>query len=274
MELTSHEHQQLILMTGSKKAWREYLGLSAAEANRLWKDLGLSTSTNWLRDRSRTEQLELLAEHGSYAALGKYLGMSPAAAKTIIQGAAPDEEEDPYDEEDWEEMFERYKSVRFVARMAGYTEAGVRRALGKLGLDPSYLIDYAAGGHATNKGRRAELEFAALRGNLIMKDMNREEGSQAEFDFLDGGLGRVNVKSSRRHRYKAQSRKDNRYFWKISTRGRDKADYFVALCYTPDYETLSGVAIIPTHQIPEDAKSFRLTSEDLFPPDHLVPTKT
>jgi len=151
-----------------------------------------------------------------------------------------------WDEDDCRDMFERYGSVRFVARMLGVTESQVRKAVAALRIEIATLIDYSTGDHSNAKGRRAELDFAELRGIHIVSDKNLAEGSQAEYDFDDAELGRVNVKSACRQKYKAKTRTDDPYFWKWSTRGADKCDCFVILCYDEGMQTLIGYTIIET----------------------------
>ena len=41
LELTPREHQELVLMTGSKKEWATYLGLDPKQASSTWIELGL-----------------------------------------------------------------------------------------------------------------------------------------------------------------------------------------------------------------------------------------
>jgi len=151
-----------------------------------------------------------------------------------------------WDEDECRDMFERYGSVRFVARMHGATESQVRKAVAALGIEIATLIDYSTGDHSNAKGRRAELDFGEMRGIHIVADKNLVEGSQADYDFDDAELGRVNVKSACRQKYKAKTRVDDPHFWKWSTRGAANCDCFAILCYDEGMQSLIGYTIIET----------------------------
>jgi len=144
------------------------------------------------------------------------------------------------------DIFKRYRSVRFVARMLGTTESKVRKTVAAAGIEVASLIDYSTGDHSNAKGRRAELDFADLRGDKIICDLNLMMGSQAKYDFDDSELKRVNVKSACRQKYKAKTRKEDPYFWKWSTRGAKECDCFVILCYDEGMQNLIGYKVIST----------------------------
>lgn len=266
MGFTPTELQKLVLMTGSKKGLGTYLGLDPKETDRIWNSNQLKTPLSWLKDQDESERLRLLGKAGSLKALAKRIGCSEAALRPIYLG-------DPVKMLPWSqttllEQLERYGSVRTVAHMNDVTESQVRRLAEACGLDLTDLIDYSANGHANGKGRRAELEFARLRGAHVLADLNKTEGSQAEYDFLDRELGRVNVKSSRQWRYRAQSRQGNPDFWKASNRGWQNADHLVILCYDRKMEQLVGVCKVNTQTNPCD-KTILLTRDQLESPDAL-----
>jgi len=152
-----------------------------------------------------------------------------------------------WDADDCRDMFERYGSVRFVARMFGVTESQVRKIVAALGIEIASLIDYSTGDHSNAKGRRAELDFGSMRGDKILDDKNLSEGSQAKWDFDDAKYGKVNVKSACRQKYKAKTRVDDPYFWKWSTRGAAECEFFAILCYDENMQNLIGYTMISTH---------------------------
>jgi len=152
-----------------------------------------------------------------------------------------------WDEEECRDTFARYRSVRFVARMYGVTESQVRKKVTELGIEVATLIDYSTGDHSNAKGRRAELDFGAMRGDKILDDKNLSEGSQAKWDFDDAKYGKVNVKSACRQKYKAKTRVDDPYFWKWSTRGAAECEFFAILCYDENMQNLIGYTMISTH---------------------------
>jgi len=165
-------------------------------------------------------------------------------------------------EEQCIEIFEKYRSVKFVARMTKKTEAYIRAEVNRLGLEIHALIDYSGGFNSNAKGRRAELDFAKIRGSLIMQDLNKTKGSQAEWDFDDADYKKVNVKSGRQFFYKAKTRKEAPHFWKFSRNGAEKADHFALMFYDASMNKLIGWSIIHVSKLPV-TKSFHLKRRDI-----------
>lgn len=224
------------------------------------------TPLTWIRSKSREEQLELLAKSGSLARLAERLGCSESALRPIYMG-------EPVKElfistEEIITLFDRYGSVRAVAFFLDVRESLLRKHVALLGLEITGLIDYSLGENSNAKGRRAELDFAERREALVLEDLNKTQGSQAPYDFKDGLLGRVNVKSSREFRYTAQCRQDSPKYWKFSTRGCDSADFLVCLCYDRRMENLVGFALV-TSERARGLGTITLRLEDLQEPDGL-----
>jgi hypothetical protein len=259
LDLKPEEYQELVLMTGSKKELGRFLGCDARTLDQLWRQHQLKAPTDWFRAQPRDRQLELLALHRSTKKLASHLGASEASICQILnptKTTAPS-----WSEDETLALFERYRSVRFVARMTGTTEAQVRKQVDELGLELTDLIDYSFGDHSNSKGRRAEVEWARREGAAILEDLNKTQGSQARSDFIHATLGRVNVKSSRRWKYKAQTRKGAPFFWKISSNGAENSDHFVAMCYDDRMKELVGIAVLPATGI--QGKSTTLFEADL-----------
>lgn len=252
MNLSKHEHQQLVLMCGSKAAWQTYLGLADAEARSLWKTMGLLSPTEWVRMQSQGVLVDTVVWKGSIKVAAKWMGVSESFLKNLVGPQVKERQESvqSWTEDEALSLFERYRTVRFVARMKNLTETEVRRRVEALGLELTDIATYDEGGNSTNKGRRAELEFARMRGDCIVQDMNVTDGPTAKFDFLDSKLGRVNVKSSRQWRYKAKTRRSAPDFWKVSTAGVANADHLVLMCYDREMKHLVGWVIIPTREVP------------------------
>lgn len=266
LDLTKDEYQKLVLMVGSKKALGTYLGLDAKQTDELWRTMELRTPLTWLRDQDRTTQLELLAANGSLKRLAERLACSESALRPIYMG-------EPTRELSWEldfllEQFERYRSVRLVAHIHGVNESLVRKEVERLELELTELIDYSFGANSNSKGRRAELEFQRLRGENVTEDKNLTQGSQAEYDFDDRILGKVNVKSSRRYQYKARTRRENPHFWKLSTAGWAAADKLVCMCYDDRMQELVGVYAIDA-KAAAHSKTITITARELRSPDAL-----
>jgi len=241
LSLTDNEYQKLVLMLGSKKALGTYLGLDPKQTDELWRSKSLMSPLTWIKSKTREEQLEMLAKKGSLAKLAESIGCSDSALRPIFMG-------EPVRELDWTEeflleQFEKYRSVRLVAHIHDVNDSLIRKCVEKYELEIADLIDYTVGANSVNKGRRAELDFARLRGSLVTEDKNLTQGSQADYDFDDSVLGRVNVKSSRQYRYRAQTRKDDPLFWKISGKAAN-CDTIVAMCYDKGMENLVGISFL------------------------------
>jgi len=210
----------------------------------------------------------VIADRRGVKQAAKHLGVSEGFLVTHIRMLSryvhPNDLD--WEEDDVRDIFTRYRSVRFVARMFGVTESQIRKEVARLGIEVATLIDYSTGDNSNAKGRRAELDFAKLRGDLIIDDKNLSEGSQAKWDFDDKNLGKVNVKSACRQKYKAKTRVDDPYFWKWSTRGADQCDCFAILCYDEGMQTLIGYTILTTKGKPFK-KSEILQKRNLYDPN-------
>lgn len=232
----------------------------------MWRTHRLMGPLTWIRNQPRIVQLELLAKYGSLKVLASKLSCSESALRPIYVG-------EPTRSLDWteefiEDQFERYRSVRCVAHMNDVSESLVRKCIHESTLILTDLIDYSVGDNSSNKGRRAELEFARLRGSKILGDMNKIEGSQTDFDFLDAELGQVNVKSSRRYSYRAKTRRSNPHYWKFSTSGHSTADLFVCMCYDDRMTDLLGFYMIPTKDA-NSTNTLTITTQDMRAVDEL-----
>lgn len=208
----------------------------------------------------------MLAKAGSLKVLAKRLSCSETALRPIYMGK-------PVRELDWDEEFLleqmlRYKSIRMVAHMNEVNESLIRKCAEKHNVELASLIDYSFGDNSNSKGRRAELEYASLRGDKVLEDKNITEGSQARYDFDDTDLGKVNVKSSRMYSYRARTRKEAPDYWKVSTSGSQTTDYFVCLCYDEKMNTLVGVYVIEASKA-SHSHTLTITRNQLRSPDEL-----
>jgi len=248
MDLTREEHQELVLMLGSRKEWATYLGLSPEQATSIWTNFKLLVPTAYVKGLQKSELFFIIADRRGVKQAAAHLNVSEAFLVGELRSRAHwrNNALPSWDAATCRSIFERYRSVRFVARMLGKTESQVRKNVAAAGVEIASLIDYSTGDHSNAKGRRAELDFALMRGSSILQDLNLCEGSQAKYDFDDAGLGRVNVKSACRQKYKAKTRKEDPYFWKWSTRGAKECDCFAILCYDEGMQNLIGYRIVQT----------------------------
>jgi len=246
-------------MTGSKKAFGQYLGLDAKQLEELWRKCKLQSPANWFRDLKRIKQLELLAKYGSYKVMSKQIGCSESTLRLAILGPKKkDLAPDIWTEDMLIGDIKRYGSVRLMARCLKVTEAQIRRLAKAHEIDLTPWLNYSFGENANAKGRRAELEYAKFRGDAIIEDCNLSQGSQATTDFIDREYGRVNVKSSQRYKYKASTRQGNPYYWKFSTSSLEKSDHVAILCYDDKMLKLLGYAILPVTDEIQKTKSCRI----------------
>lgn len=255
---TTEEFQKIVIMLGSKTKLGIYLGLQGKELDEIWKGQGLLTPAEWFRRQPRSDQLNMLAQAGSLKVLSKKISCSESTLRGILV--------EKREELDWEEAFlleqlDRYGSVRLVAFIHNCGEAHIRRLAERMNVQLAALIDYTTGENSNSKGRRAELEFAELRKHKILADRNVEDGSQALWDYDDIDLGKVNVKSSKRYKYTAQTRRAAPYYWKFSTSGREEAETFVCLCYDDKMGELLGVLIRPAKELPQTS-TFTITDPE------------
>lgn len=262
LDLTRHEHQELVLHAGSRKGWITYLGLDPATGTKLWNELDLKSPAAYVKALRWSALLEILAEEGSIKKAASRLGVSEAFLKPLlhVRGSTP-RPADTIVVAVW-----KYKSIALATRFLNLeqkhprlSEAEVRKVLKANGHEPAMVVDYAFSNHEAGKGRRAELEWKLIRGDKILRDMNESEGSQAAYDFEDRTLGRVNVKSSRQHQMRAKSR-GRAKFWKFSSHGKEQADTLVCMCYGINGELVCWFTKKP-HEIGNN--SFQITEHEL-----------
>lgn len=266
LELSKAEHQSLVLMLGSRKEWATFLNLTEKEARSTWTELGLEAPTEYVRGMTDQALHAEIAKRGGYRKAADHLGVSGAFLLSHMrERLAVETRGVVLTKEDLEAQLTKYRSVRLAARVLDITEGKLRKAATELGVELAAFLDYSHGAHSNAKGRRAELDYASMRGAAIVADRNVLDGPQAEYDFDDSEFGRVNVKSACRQKYKARTRKDSPYFWKFSARGREKCDYIVAMFYDDKMQRLLGWSIIDVKALP-DTNSFVLLSEEIQNP--------
>jgi len=262
------EHQQLVLMTGSKKGWQTYLGLDDRTARSIWTELNLKAPAAYVRDLE-VERLSAKVLALGHKKAAEHYGLSESGLKSILKERylTDHPKKDGYDKQTLTDRLAYYKSVRFMARMENTTESWIREEAKRLDVDAKLLIDYSQGNNSNAKGRRAEQDWTKMRGVATLNDLNLSEGSQAPYDFDDQHLGRINVKSSRQYKYKASTRKASPHFWKASLNAAEKCDNLVILCYDDKMEILLGIHVLPSAAAIElGTRTVTLLHEQLEPP--------
>lgn len=240
-----------------------YLNLTEKDARSIWTDLGLQAPPEYVRGMPDTELHSEIARRGGYAKAATHLGVSESFLLAHMKERLGLEKTEPsFTKEGLEGHLTKYRSIRLAARVLDLTEGRLRKIAVELGVEIASFLDYSHGAHSNAKGRRAELDFMTIRGAKVTADRNVIDGPQAEYDFDDVELGRVNVKSACRQKYKASTRKESPYHWKFSTRGRDKCDVMVAMFYDEKMQELLGWSIIKVSDLP-DNNSFSLRTEEI-----------
>jgi len=166
-----------------------------------------------------------------------------------------------------ENTIRRTGSVRLTARLYHIKDGEVREWAKKVELELAEILRWDESNASTGKGRRAELDAMSWRGDQVVFDANKKYGPRAEFDFMDVALGRVNVKSSVRWKYKASTRKEAPYYWKFSTRGLTNCDRVLCVFYDdkgahPVFMIMRPEACLQRVRS-EDPKSFQVGQEEL-----------
>lgn len=267
MELSSVELQQLVFLVGSKKAFANYLGLDQKAAGELWDRNGLVTPVQYVRSLTREVLNGLVAKYGSVRGMARYFGLSAAALRAALKGPVEEVSLRELTVEKVSEVVSRCKSIRLahrVLREGGYevsSEAYLRKMMEDAGLDLASLLDWSFSNHANAKGRRAELEFDRIRGDNILEDCNKTQGSQADTDFVDREWGRVNVKSSRLYRMKAKTRKADPYYGKFSTSAIFNSDFVALMLYDQTGRVFVGMKILEPQQMGR-GKSFTISAKE------------
>lgn len=219
-QLSPKELQELTLLVGSRKGLLTYLGMERKAFDILWKVADLRTPVEYVRGLTLNQMKSTLIEVGSIEKLAEYYGVSTSFLKshltTLRCFTAPDMTLLS------ESNLQKYGSVRLMARITGHSEGNVRKYVKANKLE--HLLRYDFSHHNNAKGRRAETYWASLHEGKILEDCNVTQGSQADYDYVHSVLGKVNVKSSKAHRYTAKTRKDNPWYWKFSTKSLEKAD--------------------------------------------------
>jgi hypothetical protein len=139
---------------------------------------------------------------------------------------------------------EDFGSVRIMARCLDVPESRLREVAKEHALHLPALVTYDQGKASNAKGRRAEKEYARLRGSSILEDCNVAHGSKALTDFLDSEHNRVNVKSSRQWKYRATTRKKDPWHWKFSTKGLKTSDSVALMGYDKAGDKLLWMLIL------------------------------
>lgn len=223
--LSSQELQELTLLVGSRKGLLTYLGMERKAFDLMWTQKGLLAPTEYVRSLPQATIVSTLTRLGSFAKVAEHYGVS----ESFLKGQLSLTTLSPLPSRMCAENLEKYGSVRLMARCTGFSEGEVRKFVKANKLE--HLLRYDFSNHNNAKGRRAETFWASLHGDKILEDCNVTQGSQADYDYVHSVLGKVNVKSSKAHRYTAQTRKDNPWYWKFSTRSLEKADTVALVLY-------------------------------------------
>lgn len=251
--------QQYICHLG-QSSFHEGLGLDRNEAVKYVREHGCLLPTEHVKkviSESRCVILEELCNLGSISELSKHYGVSSSFMRTQLSPNRFNRETHlPFVISE----IKKYQSISFACRINRWSESQVRQLLKKeqvvLECDFSHTM------FANAKGRRGEKLFAALRGEHIKEDMNVKD-SQADWDYVDDELGKVQVKSSAPYSYKSHSR-NGENFWKFSTSETiRKSDTLILVLCNKDFSVAHKFVIVPVSYVPEKQRGLTITSRRL-----------
>lgn len=213
---TPTEVQQLAFYFRSMTKLREFLNLDGRSFKKYCEQNEILDPCRYVRSL-RTPVLEQeLIFHRSIQALADSFGVSSSFMETVLTERGIDKSEsDPlssWHPDQFIGHLSRIKNVSIMAHLFQTKESTIRKYAADHNIE---LCKYIKIGHSNSTseiGRKAELAWAELRGDKILKDMNGEEGSQHPYDFEDKDLGQVDVKSSPYRPYTSKSRQGHGYW--------------------------------------------------------------
>lgn len=254
-DLSKEEMEILYGLVGSIENVAKYLGIPESEV----RVLKLRSPVLRVKEMADPQFLKVFLAAGGADAAAKRLFVSSAFILSELTRRGY-RKEDPVN---WLKLrgdLERLGSVAFVAASYGATCSEVRQRCKEMGFDPKDVVRIEASGKYTAAlGRNAELAFAEWRGEKIIKDCNKVDGSKADTDFVDAEFGRVNVKSSKGYK----SKRTGRLYFKINTEGLSQSDYLAAALYDPQREKVLYWWVRPVSLVNVNLKTISLHEDDL-----------
>lgn len=247
--LTPPEIQEIFFELKSLKSMKSFFGEKfITVVGPLLEARLVLKPTQYIASMSKDVFLSTLATCGSFRDMASRFGVSSAfiRAKHRIWLAEP---EKLLSREALISELERLGSVRMLCRIKQLKESWVRRLAKEYGLNISQYLTYSFGQSEVARGRRAELWWKQIRGDSILKDLNEEEGSQADYDFDDKVWGKVNVKSSHRYRFKARCRRAAKFHWCFSSASVQKCDKVVLVFYDEKFENPLCWGVVSSQQV-------------------------
>jgi len=234
-------------MHGTREFYN-FLGKVDAEARAFAKQHGLLKPTDFV---SAMDPLQITAEVtrlGSRKNFAKQYSISTSYLKGVLKTKGVILDCAPIPEDfDLSGELARLGSVIVLCRVYNFKESELRKFADAKEIKVSKHTNYKGTRHSNARGRRGELEYAKIRGDMITKDMNEEDKPQAGWDFEDKSYSKVNVKASQRHRFKAKTREHDPYYYKISTESVEKCDYVAIMCMSRECKTLNFWFLVPVN---------------------------
>lgn len=117
----------------------------------------------------------------------------------------------------------RCRSIELFGVVYGCKSSEIRRFAEENNIN--LLIGIAPLGSKTGIGRKGELYFKGLRGQMIVEDCFQEQSHTHPYDFKDLVYGLVNVKTASRKRYQAKCRQNNADYWHFHVGGAKDCDW-------------------------------------------------
>lgn len=270
--LQPHEIQAIYFELKNQKAMRAFFGeFYEKVVEPLLKSGEVKKPTDYVAGLSPDSFMEQLANYDGSKGMARQYGVSVAFIRNLWRQyslSEPTKVIGPFTRELLVEGLERYGSVRMLCRLKSVKESEVRKVAKEAGLELAPYLNFEFGNYEVNRGRRAELYWKGQRGVSILRDLNESDSSQSDYDFDDAIYGKVNVKSSKRYRFRSKCRRNSPYFWTFSCNAIEKCDHVVFVLYDAVFENPIGWSVVKSEALRTlGKKTFTVKSEGLGQPD-------
>lgn len=209
-----------------------------------------------------TDELRAILCHaGSWKRFKELLGLDSRQLNRLVaeHGLSLDRLTS-YSDEFLRSELHRIGSTTLFCIVTGCKDSELRRRALAAGID---LKQYTTPiGSKIGIGRKGELFFKKLRGELIREDCFETQGHSAPYDFVDADYGLVNVKTAKRSKLTAKTRANDPHYWYFQLEGIDACDFFAFVPLDPTGKPMA--VIMAKSQGLRGLKQFRFSGRDLL----------
>jgi hypothetical protein len=256
-------------MVKSKGALQRYLGLDSKDFKEYWEqmaDKGVQVPIDWLRAQDDRMLTALLGEQRTLKGVAKYIGVSFTSVEKVYSERFQSNMHVGFITEDMsgepgaiQNNLKRLGSVQLFCRVYNWTPVHLREWFEENGHNINDYIDVAKSGkNEAAKGRKAELFYMELKGELAIEDLNKTAGSKALSDvkMFDGSL--VNVKASSQKKTKGTTRTKRIRYWTFGMSGMENSDFMGCVMYDAKFDNPLYHCDIKTSELDLTKKSFTI----------------